>query len=57
MEKGSIFWLIMIIWILFGFFVRRVEFKEGNYTLIGHDLLAFVLFFLLGWAVFGFMIK
>jgi hypothetical protein len=42
MAKGTIFWLLMIVWAIFG---------------IAFGLLGFILFFLLGWQVFGFVIR
>jgi hypothetical protein len=56
MSIGFVFWLIMLIWIVFWAF--------GNFTPAGQPywnrggwLVGFLLFFLLGWAVFGFMIQ
>jgi hypothetical protein len=56
MSIGFIFWLIMLIWIVFWAF--------GNFTPAGAPywnrggwLVGFLLFFLLGWATFGFMIQ
>jgi hypothetical protein len=51
MSIGFIYWLLMILWIVFG--VWR---GWGDRYLIGGSILQFVLFFLLGWAVFGFPI-
>ncbi len=54
MPKGVIFWVIMIIWAIFGFMRNHspdVRFGWGG------DLLEFILFALLGWAVFGFVVQ
>jgi hypothetical protein len=60
MTIGFIFWLLMILWILFGFYVNWPD--GGVWTRqhagpIGGNLLLFVLLFLLGWAVFGFVVQ
>lgn len=56
MTIGFVFWLIMLIWIIFWAF--------GNFTPQGQPywnrggwIVGFILFFLLGWAVFGFAIQ
>jgi hypothetical protein len=56
MDIGFIFWLIMLLWILFWAF--------GNFTPSGQPywdrggwLVGFLLFFLVGWRVFGFIIR
>ncbi len=58
MTIGFIFWLLMILWALFGYL--GVTYTEGPYRsriLGGWGFLSFVLFFLLGWKVFGFVIQ
>lgn len=57
MTIGFIFWLLMILWLLFGFYVNRGDFQTGKYDTFGGNLLLFVLLFLLGWRVFGFVIQ
>lgn len=52
-----IFWVLMIIWLVFGFYVNRGDFQSGNYGSFGGNLLLFVLLFLLGWKVFGFVVQ
>jgi hypothetical protein len=56
MTIGFLFWLLMIIWLVFGVFNNRAQFTAGNYIGIGGSLLEFILFFLLGWACFGFIV-
>lgn len=55
MSKGTVFWLIMIIWAIFGFAWHRG--LVGTYGPLGGGVLLFVLFFLLGWHNFGFVIR
>jgi hypothetical protein len=52
MTLGFLFWLVMVIWLLF--------WALGNFTPQGQPywnragwLVGYILFFLLGWAVFG----
>jgi len=57
MSIGFIFWLIMLLCILFGFYSNGPAFRTGNYAPLGNSLLLFILLFLLGWKVFGFIIQ
>jgi hypothetical protein len=57
MTIGFLFWLVMILWILFGLYWNSNEFKAGNYGFFGGNLMLFILLFLLGWATFGFVIQ
>ncbi len=50
---GILFWVIMLLWFLFGLYWQQGDIKEGRYGLAGGHLLLFVLLFLLGWKVFG----
>jgi hypothetical protein len=52
MTLGLAFWVIMLIWFVFGLAVH-FAFVAGTYGVIGGTLLLFVLFVLLGWQVFG----
>lgn len=50
-----IFWLLMILWFVFGLVVTN---ESGwNRRFIAGGLLLFVLLFLLGWKVFGFVVQ
>jgi hypothetical protein len=49
MSIGLIFWVIMLVWLLFGFYNNRAALGPW----IGAALFEWVLFALLGWAVFG----
>ncbi len=57
MAIGNFFWMIMVIWILFGAWLSREDFKAGRYAPFGGNLILFVLLFLLGWKCFGFIIQ
>ena len=51
MTIGFIFWLLMILWLIFGGYTYRTSL---NAPLVwGGNALLFVLLFLLGWRVFG----
>jgi hypothetical protein len=51
MTLGLCFWIIMLIWFVFGL-ALHFGFVAGAYAL-GGTLMIFVLFLLLGWQVFG----
>lgn len=57
MTISFLFWLLMILWFLFGLYWNSNDFKAGNYGGFGGNLLLFILLFLLGWKVFGFVIQ
>ena len=50
MTFGHAFWILMLLWLLFGFWEWR---SPTGYGVIGNTLLLFVLFLLLGWKTFG----
>lgn len=54
MTIGVLFWILMILWLIFGFWVYAPN--PDRRVIGGHGLL-WVLLFLLGWSVFGFPIK
>ena len=57
MSVGTIFWVLMVLWIILGFgFIWRPAADGSNYPLLGGNLLLFILLFLLGWAQFGFVV-
>ena len=56
MPLGFLFWLIMILVALFGLFGYNYEGPYRNRIFGGWGLLVFVLFFIVGWRVFGFVI-
>jgi hypothetical protein len=53
MPIGILFWVLMLLWLLFGLYWNRADFGAGNYGILGGNLLLFVLLGLLGWKVFG----
>ena len=57
MSKGLLFWILMILWLVLGVFVNWGSVHAGNYYGMGGTLLEFILFGLLGWQVFGPVIK
>jgi hypothetical protein len=52
MTLGLLFWLLMVIWLIFGF-AWNWGALPGAYGPWGHSLLLFILLLLLGWATFG----
>ena len=52
MSIGLAFWILMLIWFVFGLLVH-FSVIAGTYGVVGSSLLLFVLFLLLGWKVFG----
>lgn len=58
MTRAFLFWIIMLLWLLFGLYWHWPIGPGGAaYGPIGLNLLAFVLFALLGWQVFGSPVK
>lgn len=59
MPAGYIFWLLMILWAVFGFLGVSVDagspYRWRYYGAWG--LLTFALFFLVGWKLFGFVVQ
>jgi hypothetical protein len=57
---GFCFWLLMLLWLIFGLYWNWPENTSGGPRAFGHmggGLLLFILLFLLGWRVFGFPIQ
>jgi hypothetical protein len=52
MTLGLCFWVLMLVWLVFGVLVH-FSMVGGGLALAGNSLLLFVLFLLLGWQVFG----
>lgn len=57
MTIGFLFWLLMILWLLFGLYWDSGDLRAGNFGRVGGNLLLWILLFLLGWKVFGFPIQ
>lgn len=55
MPISFIFWLLMLLWLLFGLW-RAWPFSSDRFAPAG-DLLLFIVIGLLGWRVFGFPIQ
>jgi hypothetical protein len=53
MTKGLVFWVLMLIWLVFGVAWSWRGAAFGDWGWRGHGLLVFALFVLLGWAAFG----
>jgi hypothetical protein len=56
MTIGFLFWLLMVLWFVFGLYWNGAP-NGGNMGVWGGNLLLFILLFLLGWRVFGFVIQ
>jgi hypothetical protein len=56
MTIGFLFWLIMVLWFLFGIY-RNVAPTPPAWPLFGDVLILFILFLLLGIQVFGWPIR
>lgn len=59
MPISMIFWMLMILWAIFGFGVVVYP-NDGAYRrpiFGGWTFLLFVLFFLVGWELFGFVVQ
>jgi hypothetical protein len=52
MTLGLAYWILMLIWLVFGLLVH-FNFVGGGYGVVGGTILLFILFVLLGWQVFG----
>jgi hypothetical protein len=48
MTLGLAFWILMLLWFVFGLW-----YSWPNHYLVGGNLLLFILLLLLGWKVFG----
>jgi hypothetical protein len=53
---GLLFWLLMIIWLIFGIWTEW-PIASNTYHPIGRHILLWILLFLLGWQVFGWPIS
>jgi hypothetical protein len=59
MPAGMIFWMLMILWAIFGVGVVSAppDWSWRRQLIGGWGLLAFVLFALLGWKLFGSVVQ
>ncbi len=53
MSFGTLYWILMLLWLLFGLYWNRADIKGGDYGILGGSLMLFILLLLLGWRVFG----
>jgi hypothetical protein len=54
MTLGLVFWILMLLWLVFGFLqLRPAPGGAWNYPLVGGNVLLCVLLLLLGWHSFG----
>ena len=53
MPIGVLFWVLMVLWFVFGVVWHRTELAGGNYGFFGGHVLQFALFALIGWKLFG----
>ena len=51
MTLGLAFWILMLIWAVFG--IASLNNAVGSYGTVGNTILLFVLLLLLGWHDFG----
>ena len=59
MPIGMLFWLLMVLWFIFGLWWNWPEGSPGprGFGGMGGHVLTFILFFLLGWRTFGFVVQ
>lgn len=55
MTIGLLFWVLMLLWLLFGFFRDSPQLQ--GWGPFGHNFLLWVLLALLGWQTFGPMLR
>jgi hypothetical protein len=53
MTLGLIFWILMLLWFIFGLYWNYTPGQPPNLGPLGSHILLFILFLLLGWAEFG----
>lgn len=53
MPLSLAYWIIMLIWLIFGVVWAWPSAAAGHYGPLGGNVLLFVLLLLLGWQVFG----
>lgn len=53
MQLGIAFWVIMIVWFVFGLITHLGVVAPGAWGATANAVLLFVLFAILGWQVFG----
>lgn len=58
MPLGVLFWVLMLLWLIFGFWQWRPVLggPAASYAPFGGHILLWILLFIIGWRVFGFII-
>ena len=60
MPIGMVFWLLMLLWLFFSLYWGWRTDRAGGFASfapVGGNFIVFVLLFLLGWKVFGFVVS
>lgn len=57
MPIGILYWMLMILWFIFGLYWNRADLSGGNYGVMGGNLMLFILLFIIGWKMFGFVVQ
>lgn len=57
MPLSILFWVLMIVWLIFGFYSEYVPGQPYPIVRGGRHLIIFILFGILGWAQFGGPVK
>ncbi|MGD0950730.1 MAG: hypothetical protein ABSA52_25385 [Candidatus Binatia bacterium] len=53
MQLGLAFWIIMLLWLVLGFWWSWPQAQNGFYGPMGNTLLLFILFGIVGWKILG----
>lgn len=53
MAMGLMFWILMLLWLVFGLWSNWPAVSGGQWQPLGSSLLLFILLLLLGWHAFG----
>jgi hypothetical protein len=53
MSIGLVFWILMLLWLVFGLWQNYPQLTAGQWHPLGGSLLLFILLLLLGWHAFG----
>ena len=57
MRIGLLFWILMLVWLIFGFWTTWPTGTTQDFRPAGGNLLLFIVIALLGWKVFGSPLK
>jgi hypothetical protein len=56
MPLGLLYWVLMILWLIFGFWQWSPS-VPTNYRPFGGHILLWILLFIVGWRIFGFVVQ